>query len=104
MLLNFWGEWCAPCLDELPALLATRKDRADDELFMIGMLYTDNLEAAQALIDERGISWPQVHVKDDLIEQFKVNSYPTNILIFPDGRRYLKTGQVSTAFFDRNMK
>lgn len=104
ILLNFWGEWCAPCIAEIPALVQSREKWSEDELTIVGMLNTFNLEAAEALIEEHAMTWPHVRTSDNLVEQFKVNSYPTNILILPDGETFVKTGQMSTAFIDNHLK
>ena len=104
ILLNFWGEWCAPCIAEIPAIVQSREKWSEDELTIVGMLNTFNLEAAEALIEEHTMTWPHVRTSDNLVEQFKVNSYPTNILILPDGETFVKTGQMSTAFIDNHLK
>ena len=101
ILLNFWGEWCAPCLAEMPALVQSRKKWPEEKLIIIGMLNTSDLEGATRMIEEKELNWPHVHTNANIVEQFKVNAYPTNILILPDGVTYIRTGQISTGFFDR---
>jgi len=102
ILLNFWGEWCAPCIEEIPALIQSR-DNWTDKLTIIGMLNTYNLKEAEALIEEKSMDWPHILTNEHLVEQFKVNSYPTNILILPDGETFVQTGQMSTAFIDNQI-
>ena len=84
--------------------MQSREKWSEDELTIVGMLNTFNLEAAEALIEEHAMTWPHVHTTDNLVEQFKVNSYPTNILILPDGETFVKTGQMTTAFIDNHLK
>jgi thiol-disulfide isomerase/thioredoxin len=52
VLLNFWATWCAPCVDELPAL-----DRLQ------GRLGTDGLAVVAVSIDESGINLPVSFVR-----------------------------------------
>ena len=52
VLLNFWATWCAPCVDELPAL-----DRLQ------GRLGTDRLAVIAVSIDESGINLPVSFVR-----------------------------------------
>ena len=104
VLLNFWGEWCAPCLDELPALAAARAEIPHEKLEMISLLLTHDRAQAQALIEAHGMGWPQVELTDGLAERFKVRSYPTNLLILPDGATYLRASGVSERFFERHVR
>jgi len=47
-----------------------------------------------------GITWPQIQLEGEIVQEFKTPGFPTNILIFPDGRECLVTGSVSDSFFD----
>jgi hypothetical protein len=40
----------------------------------------------------------------DIENGLKISAYPTNILIYPDGKNYLKEGQINRTFFDINIK
>jgi cytochrome c biogenesis protein CcmG/thiol:disulfide interchange protein DsbE len=37
VVLNLWATWCAPCIEELPSLLALHKQRPDIEIIAISM-------------------------------------------------------------------
>ena len=104
VLLNFWGEWCPPCLTEIPVLVRLRYTQPDERLFIIGILRTDEPDAARQVVEEMGMSWPQVMMTKTLRDRFRIIGYPTNILILPGGDRYLKAYMVSEVFFDRNLK
>jgi thiol-disulfide isomerase/thioredoxin len=52
VLLNFWATWCAPCVEELPAL-----DRLQ------GMLGSDRLAVVAVSIDESSINLPVSFVR-----------------------------------------
>ncbi len=43
-------------------------------------------------------------VTDDFVKQFKLQGYPTNILILPDGREAVLTNSVVKRFFDEFVK
>lgn len=101
VLLNFWGEWCAPCLGEIPTLVATDETYEDGKIQLISLLYTDDLPAAREVIDREGMAWPQVLYLDSLTERFRVRSWPTNILILPDGETYVRRNGVTRVFFDQ---
>ena len=104
VLLNVWGEWCSPCLAELPLLKKVLKGRPSGQLRMIGLVQTSNVEAARAVLEDVGINWPQVELPDTLRAQFKIWRYPTNILIQPDGKTYLEAGGVNARFFEDHVR
>lgn len=98
VLLNAWGEWCAPCLQELPDLAYARTQWPDSILTLVGLLSTTDLEAAQRVIQDRQISWFNVRLGDAFRQQFDIDRYPTNILVRPDGT-YLHVGAINRKFF-----
>lgn len=104
LLLNFWGEWCQPCLAEIPALIQGNRTFGSKNLQILSFLKSSNLRKAKALIQEKSINWPQLILSTALEKQFGIRSYPTNILILPDGRRYIQVGQISPTFFETHVQ
>lgn len=62
-LVNVWGSWCAPCADEMPALVAFQ-ERAGDRVGLVGVLTTDEQPRGLAFSRDFGMRWPSV-VDDD---------------------------------------
>ena len=104
ILLNCWGEWCGPCITEMPTLVRARARYPEDKLAIIGLLRTGNLEVARRVMGDAGMNWPQVLLTKKLSGLFKVLSYPTNILILPDGIAYVEAGMIGDVFFSRHVK
>jgi thiol-disulfide isomerase/thioredoxin len=53
VLLDFWGTWCAPCLDSIPYLVELQKKYGPDKLKVVGIACEDlPLEARKAKVDE----------------------------------------------------
>ena len=92
VLLNFWGEWCKPCLDEIPVLVKATEVHTDPPLHIVGFLRSYNLNKAREIIRTRRMTWPQVIVSDSLESLLRIRGYPTNILIRPDGMYFLQSG------------
>ncbi|MDP2038486.1 MAG: TlpA disulfide reductase family protein [Ignavibacteria bacterium] len=103
ILLNFWGEWCKPCLDEIPELKIAH-EQWKDKVYFLSFLKPANFERAKGYIEKEKIIWDQVVLDKEIEDGFKIASYPTNILILPDGKTYLKEGQINRTFFDMNIK
>ena len=50
------------------------------------------------------INWPNILLREEIENKFKIRGYPTNYLVYPDGKTYLKQGQINEDFFDSYMK
>jgi|SRR5690606_30629766 len=103
LFVNFWGEWCIPCLEEIPHLVKAR-NKYSSKVEFISFLKTYNLEKAKKFIKENNIEWIQIELPEDIEKKFIITGYPTNLLIFPDGLKFLKQGMVKEDFFDKHLK
>ena len=85
LLINFWGEWCVTCVEEIPFLLKQKNKYGNGPLKMISFLkYADSTKALR-LIHKSVISWPQIVLTDSIEKLFSVQKFPTNLLISPEG-------------------
>lgn len=104
LLLNFWGEWCGPCVAEIPELVQAERTYSGKGLQIVSFLKYGDLKKAEMIIRKNGINWPQIVLSDSLEKKFNIRGYPTNILIFPDGKRYILAGPVTQLFFQNNIR
>lgn len=88
-LLHFWGWWCAPCLENIPNEVALYQQTLGKDIHFIG-LAADNPETMRYTreeVDSTGMVWPQLFsnlsskVNTELHQIFKIDAYPTYILI-----------------------
>lgn len=47
VMLNVWATWCAPCLKEIPDLLAVEADLAGEGFVLLGLSIDDAADAAR---------------------------------------------------------
>lgn len=85
MLMNFWGEWCATCVEEIPFLLKLEK-KYPERLRILGLIKSADQAKAEKLIRKYGMMWPQVRLPESVEEMFAIRKFPTNLLIAPDGK------------------
>lgn len=84
LLLDFWGEWCQPCVASIPEMKKFQS-KWKDKITVLGLHFGD-IEAARRIIDKHGIDWDQAKASKALQERFLVDSWPFLVLIGPDGR------------------
>ena len=96
VLLDFWGSWCGPCRASHPHLKELHEKYKDDVVFVsVAEEQTRDIEKARAswekAIREDGLTWTQIlnnEGKDlyNLVDLYHVTSFPTKILIDPEGK------------------
>jgi thiol-disulfide isomerase/thioredoxin len=87
VLVNFWATWCPPCREEIPELLALKKEYKD-RLEIVG-ISEDEDGPAEVLkfARQKGMSYPIVMATQELIDAYGgVPALPTSFLIDTQGR------------------
>lgn len=56
-VLHFWATWCAPCVEELPGLLAySREIKKDPSIELLAVSVDDDFKTVSSWLKERGAS------------------------------------------------
>ncbi|MGH2776827.1 MAG: TlpA family protein disulfide reductase [Actinomycetota bacterium] len=83
VVINFWGSWCEPCKEELPAFQSAYDDYQDRVEF-VGINMKDNSADARAMAEDFGLTYPLVIGKTELEREFRLVGYPTTVFITSD--------------------
>lgn len=86
VFLDFWGTWCPPCREEIPALKAVYEEFNNKNFKLIGIA-NDNLETLKKYVEDNDVRWDQIIQEKDkpIIKDYLVPGYPTTFLIDPSG-------------------
>ena len=86
ILLDFWGTWCAPCVQAVPSLRLLSR-RMKDDPFVLLSVSTDQDEAVlREFIAKNQMDWPQVWDREhEFAEECQVSHYPSYLLVSHDG-------------------
>ncbi|MES2535121.1 MAG: TlpA disulfide reductase family protein [Pseudomonadota bacterium] len=90
LVVNFWATWCAPCVDEMPELVALQTEVASKNTQIIG-IGIDSAANIREFGSKYKISYPLYSagmVGTDLSRQFgnQAGGLPFTVLITADGK------------------
>lgn len=103
VVLNFWGTYCPPCREEMPALQRQADKWSAADVVVIGMNVAENQVTVKSFLNQYGIRFPVLlDEKDEIRKSYGVLQYPTTFFLKPDGTiDQIKVGQMDEAFIER---
>src|SRR5690606_17195643 len=100
LVINFWGDWCPPCINELPALNEVYKERkAEFDMLAISV----DSQAAEDFWKQNGYEIPMYH-SVDAKENLGLMAYPATFFLDGSGSvvGYV-TGEMSREDFEARL-
>ncbi len=87
VMVNFFGSWCTPCIEEHPQLLAfDAAHRAAGDAVLVGVTFDDTTDDATAFFDRNGGDWPVIDDPENRIGvAYGVAQVPETFVVAPDG-------------------
>ncbi len=89
VLLNLWATWCAPCVEEMPALDRLQAELGGDDFIVIALsLDARASEVAPPFLAKLGIEHLQVYVDPEraVARELGTEGLPTTLLLDRQGR------------------
>ncbi len=105
VLLNFWATWCAPCREEIPALVRLSGKYNEQGLEVVGIsVDSENIEQINAFIKDYKINYPVLlAAPGSLLSRQK--AVPMTLLIDATGvlaKKYV--GAAKESVFEKDVK
>jgi len=86
LVINFWAEWCPPCLEEIPELNLLAEEQPDIAVLGVSYDKLSNHELEQ-LVDKLNIDYPIVATEPmPYLPVAKPQSLPGTYLVSPNGQ------------------
>src|SRR4051794_14053581 len=106
VLVNFWGTWCEPCKQEIPALTTAHSQLAADGLVIVGVDLLDaeraqghDVQDVHQFVNTYGASYPiALDESGNVARDYKLYPIPVSYFIDRSGNvRFIRIGGMSVA-------
>ncbi len=86
VLINFWASWCAPCIEETPALIEAYRQLNDPNVAFVAIGLQDDLSNLKKFAAANGVPYLVVSDVDGAVgDAYAVRGLPTTILVDSSG-------------------
>ena len=87
VIVNFFGSWCTPCIQEHPELVSFQEaHRGAGDATVVSVAFSDSPTAARQFFEKRGGDWPiLVQDTDSIAVGYGVIKVPETFIISPSG-------------------
>jgi len=86
LVMDFWATWCAPCKASSPQVQALHEQFADDPDVEILAIHVDDSGDPVRYFEAHGYTYRLIPRGQSVRRAYSVNSFPTFLVIGPDGR------------------
>lgn len=87
VLLNFWGTWCPPCKEEMPALNNAYAKYKEQNVQVISINIAQSNFEVQNFVDEYKLNFPMtIDRSKSVMRAYNVDQLPATFLINKEGK------------------
>ena len=103
VIIDFWGSWCGWCIKGMPKMKEYYA-KYQDKLEILGVDCNDTVEKWKAAVAKHELPWLHVYCDkekgDNPLELYNVDSFPTKIILDPEGKVAKVIVGESAGFYD----
>lgn len=85
VLINFWGTYCPPCVEEMPLIQKVYDEHRDQGLVVLGVNENDPAVTARAFVRQLELTFPILMDRDRVRKAYGVTAYPATFFVNGDG-------------------
>lgn len=87
VIVNFWASWCAPCIEELPALKRVHESLAESGVVVLGVGIDDSREKLLKMESDYKLPFRTAHDLTGLVKNsYKVTGVPETFIVDRAGK------------------
>lgn len=105
MMINFWGTFCPPCAEEMPAIQEQYALWKEKGVAVLGVNLDEETITVQSFIKQNKVTFPILFdEKLRITRKYGVNSYPTTFFINRQGRiEEIAVGGMTESFIEQKL-
>ncbi|HFE39277.1 MAG TPA: TlpA family protein disulfide reductase [Gammaproteobacteria bacterium] len=106
VVVNYWATWCAPCVAEIPELIAFREDQRGKDVVVLGINYEDASEqAVKKFLEDFDLNYPILLAEPEPDNALgEITGLPTTFIVSPDGEVvHKKSGLLDAAYLENTI-
>lgn len=102
VLLDFWGTWCGPCIENFPLLKKMEKVYSKNKLLALGIACEYKIDEAKvkSVLKREGVTWINTMLNKfdedfwDIRKFLKIDTFPTYLLVSNDLKIIIRSAGV----------
>ncbi|HRD58033.1 MAG TPA: TlpA disulfide reductase family protein [Ferruginibacter sp.] len=91
LVINFWFTTCAPCIQEIPELNELTEQYKNDSLVNFIAVGLEDRGKIEDFLLDHPFNYRIVHEGKDIVPLYGIRSYPTHVVVTPEGKVYFHT-------------
>ena len=96
LLVHFWATWCGVCRQEFDALNALQRNLGSDEVLLSVVADSEQYSRVERFVREHRLEYPVLLGTKQVLEDYKIEAFPTNYYVDSAGKLHDKTVGLST--------